>query len=119
MSRSVNKVTLVGNLGADPDVKATAGGGKVANLRLATSRRWTDAQGELHEETEWHALVAWNDEGNRLADFAEQYVKKGDKIYIEGRIRSRQYEHEDVQRTAYEIVVRELIPMSGGRGDTA
>ena len=88
MSRSLNKVTLIGNLGNDPEVRTTTGGSKVANFSLATTRQWNSASGEKQEKTEWHKCIVWNmgTRGTGLADIVERYVKKGDKLYVEGRI---------------------------------
>ena len=117
MSRSLNKVTLIGNLGADPEIRSTSGGNKVAQFSLATSRQWTSASGEKQEKTEWHKCVAWNAKGSGLADVVERYAKKGDKLYIEGRIEYRQYEDKDKQtRYVTEINVREIVLLGGGRG---
>ncbi len=120
MSRSLNKVTLIGNLGKDPEIRSTTGGNKVAKFSVATSRQWNSASGEKQEKTEWHNCVAWNSQGGRgaqLADLLEKYVKKGDKIFVEGAIEYRQYEDKDKQ-TKYitEINVREVILLGGGRG---
>lgn len=122
MSRSLNKVTLIGNLGADPEVRSTSGGNKVANFSLATSRQWTSASGEKQEKTEWHKCVAWNQgsRGTGLADIVEKYAKKGDKLFVEGSIEYRQYEDKDKQtRYVTEINVREIILLGGGRGGDA
>ena len=120
MSRSLNKVTLIGNLGADPEIRSTTGGNKVANFSVATSRQWNSASGEKQEKTEWHKCIAWNTRsgaGQQLADIVEKYVKKGDKVYVEGSIEYRQYEDKDKQtRYVTEINVRELIMLGGGRG---
>ncbi|MBM3899858.1 MAG: single-stranded DNA-binding protein [Gemmatimonadetes bacterium] len=117
MSRSVNKVTLVGNVGADPEIRSTSGGNKVAQFSLATSRQWNSARGEKQEKTEWHKCVAWNAKGSGLADIIERYVKKGDKLFVEGRIEYRQYEDKDKQtRYVTEINVREIVLLGGGRG---
>jgi len=117
MSRSVNKVTLVGNVGADPEIRSTSGGNKVAQFSLATSRQWNSASGEKQEKTEWHKCVAWNAKGSGLADIIERYVKKGDKLFVEGRIEYRQYEDKDKQtRYVTEINVREIVLLGGGRG---
>ena len=91
MSRSLNKVILIGNLGSDPEVRSATGGNRVANFSLATSRQWNDASGVKQEKTEWHRCVAWNSKVSTLADIVEKYVKKGDKLYIEGRIEYRQW----------------------------
>ncbi len=122
MSRSLNKVTLIGNLGADPEIRTTSNGSKVANFSLATGRQWTSASGEKQEKTEWHKCIAWNagGKGNGLADIIEKYVKKGDKLYVEGRIEYRQYEDKDKQtRYVTEINVREVLLLGGGRGGDA
>lgn len=120
MSRSLNKVTLIGNLGADPEIRTTSNGSKVAQFSLATSRQWNSAAGEKQEKTEWHKCVAWNPKGERgmrLADLVEKYVKKGDKLFVEGEIQYRQYEDKDKQtRYVTEINVREVILLGGGRG---
>ena len=116
MSRSLNKVTLIGNLGSDPEVRSTPGGNRVAQFSLATSRTWNDQSGQKQEKTEWHRCVVWNTKGSQLADIVERYVKKGDKIYVEGRIEYRQWQDKDGQtRYSTEINVRELI-MLGSRG---
>ncbi|MEO7084226.1 MAG: single-stranded DNA-binding protein [Gemmatimonadaceae bacterium] len=117
MSRSLNKVTLIGNLGSDPEVKSIANGNRVATFSIATSRNWNDASGAKQEKTEWHRCVVWNSKGSSLADVVERYVKKGDKIYVEGRIEYRQWQDKDGQ-TKYmtEINVRELIMLGGGKG---
>ncbi len=119
MSRSLNKVTLIGNLGTDPEVRSTTGGNRVATFSLATSRTWNDAGGQKQEKTEWHRCVVWNTKSSQLADIVERYVKKGDKLYVEGRIEYRQWQDKDGQtRYSTEINVRELIMLggSGGRG---
>ncbi len=117
MSRSLNKVTLIGNLGSDPEVRATPGGNRVAQFSLATSRTWNDQNGQRQEKTEWHRCVVWNTKGSSLADIVEKYVKKGDKIYVEGRIEYRQWQDKDGQtRYSTEINVRELL-LLGGRRD--
>ena len=117
MSRSLNKVTLIGNLGNDPEVRSTSGGNRVASFSLATSRSWNNTQGDKQEKTEWHKCVVWNTKGSQLADIVEKYVKKGDKIYVEGRIEYRQWtDKENQTRYTTEINVRELIMLGGGRG---
>ena len=117
MSRSLNKVTLIGNLGADPEIRSTTGGNRVATFGLATSRSWNSPSGDRQEKTEWHRCVVWNSKGSQLADIVEKYVKKGDKLYVEGRIEYRQWQDKDGQtRYSTEINVRELIMLGGGRG---
>ena len=116
MSRSLNKVTLIGNLGNDPEVRSTTGGNRVATFSLATSRSWNDAAGAKQEKTEWHRCVVWNTKSSQLADIVERYVKKGDKLYVEGRIEYRQWQDKDGQtRYSTEINVRELIMLGGAR----
>ena len=117
MSRSLNKVTLIGNLGNDPEVRSTSGGNRVASFSLATSRTWNNPQGDKQEKTEWHKCVVWNTKGSQLADIVEKWVKKGDKIYVEGRIEYRQWtDKENQTRYTTEINVRELIMLGGSGG---
>ena len=120
MSRSLNKVTLIGNLGNDPEVRSTNGGNRVATFSLATSRSWNDASGAKQEKTEWHRCVVWNTKTSQLADIVERYVKKGDKLYVEGRIEYRQWQDKDGQtRYSTEINVRELLMLGTPRGGGA
>ncbi len=117
MSRSLNKVQLIGNLGSDPEVRSTTGGNRVATFSLATSRSWNSPSGEKQEKTEWHRCVVWNSKGTGLADVVEKYCKKGDKIFVEGRIEYRQWQDKENQtRYSTEINVRELLMLGGGRG---
>lgn len=120
MSRSLNKATLIGNVGQDPEIRSTQNGGRVATFSLATTRTWNGPTGERQEKTEWHRCVAWNTgKGQGLADIIERYVKKGDKLYVEGRIEYRQWQDKDnITRYTTEINVRELLLLggSGGRG---
>ena len=117
MSRSLNKVQLIGNLGSDPEVRSTTGGNRVATFSLATSRQWNSPSGEKQEKTEWHRCVVWNSKGSGLADVVEKYCKKGDKIFVEGRIEYRQWQDKENQtRYSTEINVRELLMLGGGRG---
>jgi single-strand DNA-binding protein len=120
MSRSLNRVQLIGNLGKDPEVRSTSNGGRVANFTLATSRSWNSASGEKQEKTEWHNCVAWNaKQGGGLADVVERYCKKGKQIYVDGEIEYRQYQDKEGQtRYITEIRVREMILLGGGRGDS-
>lgn len=117
MSRSLNRVTLIGNVGQDPEIRSTSGGGKVAQFSLATTRQWTGQSGEKQEKTEWHRIVAWDSaRGAKLADVVERFVKKGDKLFVEGRIEYRQWQDKDNQtRYTTEINASELI-LLGGRG---
>jgi len=117
MARSLNRAQLIGNLGADPEVRSTSNGGRVANLSLATSRQWKGSSGDKQEKTEWHKIVLWNNKGSNLADIAERYCKKGDKVYVEGSIEYRSWQDKDGQtRYTTEINARELILLSG-RGE--
>jgi single-strand DNA-binding protein len=117
MSRSLNKATLIGNLGNDPEVRSTTGGNRVATFSLATSRSWNDASGSKQEKTEWHRCVVWNTKNSQLADIVEKYVKKGDKLYVEGRIEYRQWQDKENQtRYSTEINVRELLMLGGAGG---
>jgi len=113
-SRGVNKVILIGNLGAEPDVRFTPGGVAVANVRIATSESWRDKQsGELTDRTEWHRLVFFG----RLAEVVKDYVHKGSKIYVEGRLQTRKWQGQDGQdRYTTEIVCNEM-QMLDGRGE--
>lgn len=117
MSRSLNKATLIGNVGNDPEVRTTTGGSRVAQVSLATTRQWNGTNGEKQEKTEWHRLVLWNTKGANLADIVERYVKKGDRLYVEGRIEYRQWQDREGQtRYTTEINVRELIMLSSRSG---
>ncbi len=119
MSRSLNKVQLIGNLGRDPEVRSTANGGLVATLSVATSRKWNSAGGEAQEKTEWHRVVLWNNKGSGLADVAERYLKKGDRVYIDGRIEYRTWEdREGKTRYTTEIIGREMMMLSGRGGSS-
>lgn len=115
---SLNKVTLIGRLGQDPDVKTMQSGGKLVNLSLATSEKWKDKQtGEIKEKTEWHRIVIFN-EG--LIGIAERYLNKGSKIYIEGKLQTRKWSDNGVDRYSTEVVLQRYqgsIIMLGSRGD--
>jgi single-strand DNA-binding protein len=113
MSRSLNKVMLIGNVGNDPEIRATAKGTRVAKLSIATNRSWNDASGQKQEKTEWHRCSFWG----RLADIVEQYVHKGDRLYVEGRLEYSQTQ-DDQGATRYwtDIVVNEMVMLSGGSG---
>ena len=112
MAGSVNKVIIIGNLGADPEVRTTGGGTQVANLRIATSRNYTDKQGQRREETEWHSVVLWN----KLAELAQRYLQKGRKVYIEGRLQTRDWVDQQSGQKRYktEIVAQEMTFLDGG-----
>lgn len=119
MAGSVNKVILVGNLGADPEIRSLNSGDRVANLRIATSETWRDkSSGERKEKTEWHRVVIFND---NLVKVAEQYLKKGSKVYIEGSIQTRKWtDQSGVEKFSTEIVLQKFrgeLTMLDGRGD--
>ena len=117
VSRSLNKVQLIGNLGADPEVRSTSNGSRVATLSVATSRQWKNQSGEKQEKTEWHRVVLWNNKGSTLADIAEKYCKKGDKVYIEGSIEYRSWQDREGQtRYTTEVIGNEMIMLSGRQG---
>jgi len=113
MARGINKVILVGNLGADPETRAMPSGTTVANLRIATSESWRDKQsGEQQERTEWHRVVLFG----RLGEVAAEYLKKGSQVYIEGSLRTRKWQDKSgVERYSTEIVGNDM-QMLGGRG---
>lgn len=106
MARGINKVILVGNVGTDPDVRYLPNGNPVANMSIATSESWKDKQtGERQEKTEWHRVVLFN----RLGEIAGEYVKKGSKVYIEGRLQTRKWtDQNNVERYTTEIIASEL-----------
>lgn len=107
----VNKVILVGNLGANPEMRFTQGGQAVANLRLATTERWTDRNGQKQEQTEWHRVVVWG----KTAEIVGQYCTKGRQIYVEGRIRTRQWQDQQGQKRYSTEVVAQNVQMLGSR----
>jgi len=111
MARSVNKVTLLGNVGKDPEIRSTPSGTMVANLTLATSDRFQDAQGNWQDRTEWHNLKAFK----RTAEIVRDYVKKGSKLYIEGKISTNSWDDKEtgVKKYRTEILVNELVLLSG------
>lgn len=106
MARGINKVILIGNLGADPEVRYNATGGAIANITIATSESWTDKQtNEKKEVTEWHRVVIYQ----RLAEIAGEYLKKGSKVYIEGRLHTRKWQdNQGVERYTTEIIANDL-----------
>jgi single-strand DNA-binding protein len=118
VSRSLNKAILIGNVGSDPEIRTTPGGARVAQFSLATSRSWNDQSGNRQEKTEWHRCVVWNSaRGSGLADVVEKYVKKGEKLYVEGEIEYRQWQDKDGQtRYTTEIKVRDLMLLGGRAG---
>ncbi len=117
MARGVNKVILIGNLGADPETRYTASGSAVSNVRLATSRNWRDKQtNELREETEWHRVVLFG----RLGEVAGEYLRKGARVYIEGRLQTRKWQDQQGQdRWTTEIVAEDMQMLDSRAGGTA
>lgn len=114
MAGSINKVILIGRLGKDPEVKYTNSGTPVAKFSLATDEVFKDRAGEQQHRTEWHSIVAWN----KLAEICGQYLTKGKQVYVEGSIRSRQWEDQNGnKRTAYEIIARDM-KMLGSKADS-
>ena len=109
----VNKVILVGNLGADPEVRTTPGGQRVANIRIATSRQWTSQDGQRQEKTEWHSIVIWG----KQADVAEKYLTKGKQIYLEGRLETRSWQDKEGQTRYKTEVICDNFQMLGRAGE--
>ena len=121
MAGSINKVILVGNLGRDPEVRATQDGSKIVNLSLATSERWKDRNtGEQRERTEWHRVVIFNENLGRIA---EQYLRKGSTCYIEGQLQTRKWtDQQGTEKYTTEVVLQRYrgeLTLLGGRGDSA
>jgi single-strand DNA-binding protein len=121
MAGSVNKVILIGNLGRDPEVRSFQNGGRVCNLRIATSETWKDkASGERKERTEWHSVAIFND---NLVSIAERYLKKGSKVYVEGQLETRKYTDKDGnERYSTEVTLRPYrgeLTLLDGRGGGA
>ena len=116
MARGINKVILVGNLGADPETRYMPSGGAVTNIRIATSEGWKDKQtGEQRERTEWHRIVFFN----RLAEVAAEYLRKGSQVYVEGRLQTRKWQGQDgADRWTTEVVANEMqmLGRAGGGG---
>lgn len=117
-ARGVNKVILVGNLGADPEVRTSPNGSTIANIRLATGEAWRDQQGQLQERTEWHRVVIFG----RSAEVARDYLRKGSKVYLEGRLQTRKWQDKNGQdQYTTEIVAQEfqMLDRAGGEGAPA
>jgi single-strand DNA-binding protein len=111
----LNKVTLIGNLGRDPELRYTANGQAVANFTLATSESWTNRNGEREQRTEWHRIVAWG----RLAEICGEHLSKGKQVYVEGRLQTREWEDkEGNKRRTTEVNAQQLL-MLGRRGEAA
>ena len=115
--KGINKVIIVGNLGADPDVKYTASGSAIANISVATTESWKDKQsGEKQEKTEWHRVVFFN----RLAEIVGEYLAKGSQVYVEGKLQTRKWTDKDgVDRYTTEVVAQEMQMLGGGNRDNA
>lgn len=121
MARSLNKVMLIGNLGKDPEVRYTSAGIPVATFSMATSDSWKDQDGNMQEKTEWHNIVAWR----KLAEICGEWLKKGKKVYIEGRIQTRTYDDKNTGQKRYitEVVADQMLMLDsapgGGKGEAA
>lgn len=118
MSRSVNSATILGNLTRDPEMRYTPGGSAVTNFAVATNRVWTNSEGERQEDVEFHEVVAWS----KLAEICNQYLRKGSKVYIRGRLQTRRWEDKDGSpRQRTEIVARDMVMLDsrgGGQADS-
>lgn len=125
MSGSLNKVMLIGNLGADPEVRNTPSGAQVANFRVACTENWTDQAGQRQERTEWVTVVVWN----KSAEIAQKYLRKGSKVYVEGKLQTRQWEDKNSggKRFATEVICDNFVMLDappqrgghqGGRDDS-
>ena len=116
MARSLNKVTLIGNVGNDPEIRATAGGTRVAKVSLATNRSWNDGSGQRQEKTEWHRIVMFG----KVAEIAGEYLKKGSQAYFEGRLQTRKWTDKEGQDRYTTEIVADRMQMLGSRsGGTA
>ena len=109
MSRSLNKVMLIGNVGNDPDIRSTSSGTQVAKVSLATNRQWKDSSGQQKEKTEWHRLTFFG----RLVDVVDQWVKKGDRLYVEGRLEYSESETDGQKKYWTDIIVAEMVMSCG------
>ena len=114
MSRSVNRITLLGNVGQDPEVRTTSAGTKLAKITLATNHRWKDSSGQYQERTDWHRLTCWD----KLASIVEEHVSAGDRLYVEGRVEYGSYDRADgVSIPTVEVCLRELLMLGGRQHD--
>ncbi|MFH1699842.1 MAG: single-stranded DNA-binding protein [Candidatus Zixiibacteriota bacterium] len=109
---SVNKAILIGNLGADPELRYTSSGQAVVNFNIATTEKWKDKDGQMQESTEWHRIILWK----RQAEIAKEYLKKGSPVYIEGRIQTRNYEDKDGIKRYITEIVGQRMQFLGSRG---
>ena len=114
MASGLNKVLIIGNLGADPEMRYTADGTAMTNFRMASSRSWTGADGEKKEETEWFSIVCWR----KLAELCSQYLQKGRRVYVEGRLKTRSWQGDDgVRKYRTEVIGDSVIFLDGGSGE--
>lgn len=114
MARSLNRIQIIGNLGAEPEVRSTPGGTRVANLRVATNEQWTDKQGQRQEHTEWHRVVLYG----ALAEIAEKYMRKGGRVFVEGSLRTDKWTDRDGNdRYTTEVRAQNVILLDGPGGD--
>ncbi len=111
MAKDLNKVMIIGRLGADPEMRYTPSGSPVTTFRVATSRQWKDGSGETREETEWFSAVAWN----KLAEICNQYLTKGTRVYLEGRLQTRSWDDQQSGQTRYrtEVIASDMIILDG------
>lgn len=115
MSRGLNKVMIIGNLGQDPEMRYTPSGRPLTKFQLATNRSWTSAEGEKKTETEWFTIVAWG----KLAEICNQYLSKGRQVYIEGRLHTRYWKDEEgATHASVEVVAQEMIMLDGKSTET-
>jgi len=112
---SVNKVILIGNLGADPELRYTPSGAAVANFNMATTEKWKDKDGQMQERTEWHRIILWS----RQAEIAKEYLRKGSSVYIEGRIQNRSYDDKDGIKRYVTEIIGQRMQFLGGRATGA
>ena len=111
MAKSLNRVMLIGNLGKDPEVKHTQSGTAVAKLSIATNQRFKDKAGDWKDRTEWHTVILWA----RLAEIAGEYLKKGSKVFIEGRLTTRSWDDKGIKRYSTEVVCEDLVMLSSSQ----
>ena len=117
MARDLNKVMIIGRLGADPEMRYTPSGSPVTTFRVAVGRQWRDGGGETRDETEWFSVVAWN----KLAEICHQYLAKGARVYLEGRLQTRSWEDQQSGQTRYrtEVIANDMILLDGREGRPA
>lgn len=117
--KSLNQLSIIGNVGADPEVRSTTSGGRVASFSVATSRQWANAAGAKQEKTEWHRVVAWNFGKQTLADVVEKYVRKGDRVFVQGRLEFREWNDKDGNKHfAAELNARDVLMLGNKRDVT-